>query len=100
MPAIRCEKCHAVCGQRRACTICGKRICRYCWSDWRKIRGKACVGLCARTAYARFKNPPRPVVADWITPQPPRKEHLKDKNNGTTSSNPNHPERTPAVRLP
>ena len=56
MPSTRCEKCHAVCGQRRICVVCGKRICSYCASDWKKLKRKACIGLCARTAYARLKN--------------------------------------------
>jgi len=65
MTPQRCEKCRAVCGQRRICVVCGKRICSYCASDWKKLKRKACVGLCARTAYARLKNPPHPVVASW-----------------------------------
>src|SRR5262245_27193153 len=69
MPSIRCERCHAVCGQRRICVVCNKRICFYCASDWKTLKRKACAGLCARTAYARLKNPPRPAVHSPLTNQ-------------------------------
>ncbi len=58
-PSSRCEKCRAACGQRRICVVCEKRICSYCASDWKKLKRKACVGLCARTAYARLKSEAR-----------------------------------------
>src|SRR2546427_13233910 len=95
--STRCEKCRAVCGQRRICVVCNKRICSRCASDWKKLKRKACIGLCARTAYARLKNPPRLVVT-FIFDQ--ARITRKGQNYGSAYPNTNPSQPDEAVRLP